>query len=285
MLNLCIFHSWFRWDGFFTGRSNFMDRRLIVWPRNILMLKTYQWWICFLKTCSFSLHKTLFDGLEWCGLLVHYCDVFISCLDSHSDGTHSLQMIHWWASDVMLNFSKSVLMKNQTHPHLDRPEGEYISSQFKFPGELCRNILYVGNHCNKYFLLFPETVRCVLTEVTIYWHLLASLRLVCCWLLKTTGEQWTIPLRSEIFRTTWPDITLVTSPISVVSNDTVLCCRALRIWDVERDKLVTDTDHNRAGGVCCVFHPHGGIIATGYFKSHYRVGTSLIFSFGWQCLL
>ncbi len=25
------------------------------------------------------------------------CDVFISCLDSHSDGTHSLQ---WWASDV-----------------------------------------------------------------------------------------------------------------------------------------------------------------------------------------
>ncbi len=24
---------------------------------------------------------------------------------SHSDGTHSLQRIHWWASDVMLNFS------------------------------------------------------------------------------------------------------------------------------------------------------------------------------------
>ncbi len=34
------------------------------------------------------------DGLEWCGLLVDYCDVFISCLDSH-------------ASDVMLHFSKS----------------------------------------------------------------------------------------------------------------------------------------------------------------------------------
>ncbi len=25
---------------------------------------------------------------------VDYCDVFISCLDSHSDGTHSLQRIH-----------------------------------------------------------------------------------------------------------------------------------------------------------------------------------------------
>ncbi len=34
-----------------------------------------------------------------------YCDVFISCLDSHSDGTHSLQRIHLWASDVLLNFS------------------------------------------------------------------------------------------------------------------------------------------------------------------------------------
>ncbi len=45
---------------------------------------------------SFSLRQTLSDGLEWCGLLVHYCDVFISCLDSHSDGTHSLQSIHCW---------------------------------------------------------------------------------------------------------------------------------------------------------------------------------------------
>ncbi len=46
---------------------------------------------------------------------VDLCDVFISCLDSHSDGTHSLQR------NVMLNFSKSVLMKKQTH--LGRPEG------------------------------------------------------------------------------------------------------------------------------------------------------------------
>ncbi len=38
--------------------------------------------------------------MDWSG--VDYCDVFISCLDSHSDGTHSLQWIHWWVSDVML---------------------------------------------------------------------------------------------------------------------------------------------------------------------------------------
>ncbi len=41
-------------------------------------------------------------GVVWitCGLL--WC--FISCLDSHSDGTHSLQRIHWWASDAALNY-------------------------------------------------------------------------------------------------------------------------------------------------------------------------------------
>ncbi len=49
----------------------------------------------------------------------------INSLDSHFDGTHSLQRIHWWASDAMMNFSKSVLMKNQTHLHLGWPEGKY----------------------------------------------------------------------------------------------------------------------------------------------------------------
>ncbi len=51
-----------------------------------------------------------------CGLLVDYCDVFISCLDSHYDGTHSLQRIHRWTSDAMLHFSKSVPMKRKCFP-------------------------------------------------------------------------------------------------------------------------------------------------------------------------
>ncbi len=40
--------------------------------------------------------------------------MFLSAVWAHSDGTHSLQRIHWWASDVMLNFSKSVLMKSNS---------------------------------------------------------------------------------------------------------------------------------------------------------------------------
>ncbi len=49
--------------------------------------------------------------MDWSG--VDYCDVFISCLDSHSDGTHSLQSIHCWVSDGMLHFSKSLPMRSQ----------------------------------------------------------------------------------------------------------------------------------------------------------------------------
>ncbi len=50
---------------------------------------------------------------------------FISRLDSHSDGTHSLQRIHWWASDIMLHFFKSVQMKKQTPLHFGWPEGKF----------------------------------------------------------------------------------------------------------------------------------------------------------------
>ncbi len=41
--------------------------------------------------------------IKYC-LLVDHANVFISCLNSHSDGTHSLQRINWLASDIMLNF-------------------------------------------------------------------------------------------------------------------------------------------------------------------------------------
>ncbi len=53
---------------------------------------------------------------------MEYCVVTISCLDSHSDGTCSLQWIHWSARDIMVNFSRSVHIKLQTH--LGYPEGD-----------------------------------------------------------------------------------------------------------------------------------------------------------------
>ncbi len=75
-------------EHFFTGGSVIMDH---IWVKNILM-DLFQ--LCL---------------LEWCGLLVDYCDVFISCLDSHSDGTHSLQSIHCWDTDAETHFYSQTL--------------------------------------------------------------------------------------------------------------------------------------------------------------------------------
>ncbi len=66
----------------------------------------------------FSLLKMLNDGLEWCVLIGWIIVVFIHCRGS--------------ISDVMLNFSKSVLMKKQTHLHLGWTERVYIFSKFHF---------------------------------------------------------------------------------------------------------------------------------------------------------
>ncbi len=52
----------------------------------------------------FPSHKTL------SGLLV---DVFINCLNSHCRGTHSQQRMHWWASDVMVNFFSLLRRRNK----------------------------------------------------------------------------------------------------------------------------------------------------------------------------
>ncbi len=44
----------------------------------------------FLPNTQLFNSQDVTDALEWCGLLVDYCDVFISCLNPNSNGTHSL---------------------------------------------------------------------------------------------------------------------------------------------------------------------------------------------------
>ncbi len=73
-------------------------------PRILFQWRNYGLWtLIYYVTVSykhsFCLLKMLTDGVVW--IIV----MFLS--DSHSDGTHSLQSIHCWDSDVMLDFSKS----------------------------------------------------------------------------------------------------------------------------------------------------------------------------------
>ncbi len=85
----------------FNSRKRYYGLWTLILGNNVLMMDL------ILKKHSFSLLKMLTDGLDWSGLLVDYYDVFISCLDSHSDGTHSLQRIHCWDTDAETRFSKS----------------------------------------------------------------------------------------------------------------------------------------------------------------------------------
>ncbi len=65
---------------FLTGQRVIMDYEVYFNQKLCFWLKFQK------KFLIFSLHKILCDGLGH----VDYCDVFISCLDSHSEGTHSL---------------------------------------------------------------------------------------------------------------------------------------------------------------------------------------------------
>ncbi len=104
-------------------------------------------WLNVISICKkylFLINMQLFilQDLNWwtevVGLLVDYCDVFIICLDSRSDGTHSLQRIHCWASDVMLHFSKPALMKKQTNLHFGWPYR--VNKYSAFLGEPLRHV-------------------------------------------------------------------------------------------------------------------------------------------------
>ncbi len=76
-----------------------------------------------------------------CGLLC----CFYQMLGLSTDGTHSLQRIHWWASDVILNFPKSLLMRKQTYLHPGWPEDEV-------------GFIFWVNHSLKLSTLIPKCV-------------------------------------------------------------------------------------------------------------------------------
>ncbi len=103
-MSMCEFwcKRWQQWWTFFTRGSVFIDYGFL--PRSKIKL----------MMPLFPTNMQLFiqtDGLE--SLLEDCCDASISCLDSHSDGTHSLRRNHWWANVVILNFFKSVPKKRK----------------------------------------------------------------------------------------------------------------------------------------------------------------------------
>ncbi len=91
--------------------------------RDVLCNMSLQYGLC--------VHKMLIEELESCGLLVDYCDAFISCLNSQSDGTHSLQRIQWCRGSSDAKFGPNPFQRwNKLYCTsnllLGWPEGEYF---------------------------------------------------------------------------------------------------------------------------------------------------------------
>ncbi len=104
--------------------------------------------------------------MDWSG--VYYCDVFISCLDSHSDGTHSLQSIHWWTSDAILHFSMCFDEK-QILLYLGWTEAQCTLSTFYFWGvNYSFKCLFTPlTHFKSTFLNSRKQVKTFISDITL----------------------------------------------------------------------------------------------------------------------
>ncbi len=115
------------------------------------------------------------DVKRWTSVVWIIVMFFFSCLDSHSDGTHSLQRHPLKSMHQMfgIHFSKSVLIKKKkTHLHLGWPEGEYTFSKFSLLGEipLKGNIWTVNLHLEKIPVYHEEPGGSILLRVS-WWFL------------------------------------------------------------------------------------------------------------------
>ncbi len=144
------------------------------------------WWFYFLQTHRFLLLKMLTDGLEWCGCLVDYCDVFISCLDSHSDGTHSLQRIHKFISvKDQYSFSDnykiqsvfSCYFKSSFHSRMNmKPVQDQIIFDHKIKTEKKKELHKENNQIYYRTITFGCIVKILfMTKISWWWQNIISI--------------------------------------------------------------------------------------------------------------
>ncbi len=108
------------WMNFFTGGSVIMDYEFCQkWQFKVKR------WIYFLQTCSFSLLKMLTDGLEWCGLLWCFYQLFGLSFWRHPfTAEHPLESKWWNATFLQIQNKETnslliyrVCKKNKKNTH------------------------------------------------------------------------------------------------------------------------------------------------------------------------
>ncbi len=84
-------------------------------------VKMLWWWICFLQTCSFSLHNILIDVLEWCGLLWCFYQLFGLSFWRHPF-TAEDPLVSKWSNATFLQICSDE--ETNSNAHLGWSEGE-----------------------------------------------------------------------------------------------------------------------------------------------------------------
>ncbi len=160
--------------------------------------------------------KCLVSVSEWCG--VDYLRIIVLFLsaDTYSDGTHSLQSIHWWASDGMLHFYKPDEETNSSTSWMvwrlsTFSEKTHFGVKYSFniraiwPG-IMRVGSYLDFDCDRsvFKTNTPAQLLEYFTFYPLYWaYLVKNLQIISSWM---RGEnQWSkkeIIKNTETFNTT-----------------------------------------------------------------------------------
>ncbi len=130
LFDLCIFLSCFKLNYFFSLEKALLCTKNLYFRQNQQFDdKMSWWWICFLQPNSILVHKMWIDGLNWitCGLLWCFYQPFGLSIWRHPFTAEDLLV----SNNVMLHFSKSVLMKKQIYI-LDSLRMSIFSANFIF---------------------------------------------------------------------------------------------------------------------------------------------------------
>ncbi len=133
---------------------------------NSLKLKRLNDWFLNMQLFT-SQDINWWTGVVWITCRLLWC--FIRWLDSHSDGTH------WWASVVMLNFSKYFLIKKHIY---------VMDGWMAWRGYILRKLSFLGRQTRKYLVytfgnqhqmhphneMMRPTAQCLSDMIPHNWH-------------------------------------------------------------------------------------------------------------------
>ncbi len=100
---------------------------------------------------------------------VDYLWIIVMFLSAHSDGTHSLQRIHWQTNDLKLNFYKSVLIKKQLIYILDGLRASTFLANVHFWVNILL-ILPLSEHPKWFSSRLQNSNLCAALHISMYSH-------------------------------------------------------------------------------------------------------------------